>query len=114
MDLCHSRRLLPKCQQQKIVSTMSRLRGIAGEANGAGSAATHVTIKDASQTAKGASNGTPSYTTFLWPLTGLLWERKMEEILIQESWEQVIAGEVFISIEKPNCSCQYTLTISKR
>ena len=51
---------------------MSRLRGIAGEANGAGSAATHVTIKDASQTAEGASNGKLSCTTFIWPLTGRL------------------------------------------
>ena len=31
---------------------MSRLRGIAGEANGPGSAATHVTIKDASRLLK--------------------------------------------------------------
>ena len=110
----------------KVVDTISRLPGCAGQAADAVSAYTHVKIGDATKLLRIPKSGCPGIWIRLpqhkWPKSwssmedpvvplernlygrpsaGLLWERQCEKILLEHGWEKVPNWEcLFVHREK--------------
>ena len=121
-----------------VMDSVSRLPGCSGQAADAVSACTHVKMEDASTLLKIPKSECPDIWICLprhkwlksWssmedpvvplernlyghPLAGLLWERQFEKVLLEHRWEKVFwTGNVYLSTEQKDYSCQCMWTIS--
>ena len=92
---------LRKWQQQDSSTTFLDFFGMAGVASNAVSGSTQVHLSEASRVSRMLEKECPQVWIKLpphrsHPVAGLLWERKLEEVHLEQNWEKV-----------PTCECLY-------